>query len=122
MIKLELTGVHTQVSDDLKKYINKKIGKLDRFLPKHARESAHGEVFIKESKNKGKPQHTAEVVLKLKQETLTAKETTVNPFAAVDIVEAKLKNQMRKYKDKHTHKKFHHKVLARMKRNNRSSV
>lgn len=116
MIKLEQSGVHTSITPDLKKYITRKIGKLDRFLPKHARESAHGEVFIKESKNKGKAQHTAEVVLKLKQETLTAKETTVNPFAAVDIVEAKLKNQLKKYKDKHTHKKFHHKVLARMRR------
>ncbi len=116
MIKYELSGVHTTVTPELKKYIDKKIAKLDRFLPKSARESAHAEVFIKESKSKSKAQHTAEVVLKLKQETLTAKETTVNPFAAVDIVEAKLKNQLKKYKAKHTHKKLHHKVLARMRR------
>ncbi len=116
MIKTEQTGVHTTITPELRKYINKKIGKLEKYLPKDARESAHGEVFIKESKNKTKAQHTAEVVLRLKHETLTAKETTVNPFAAVDIVEAKLKNQLRKYKDKHTHKKFHHKVLAKMRR------
>lgn len=116
MIKLDQTGVHTQITEDLKKYINKKIGKLDRFLPRHARESAHAEVFVKQSKNNAKVQHTAEVVLKLQHETLLAKETTVNPFAAVDIVEAKLKNQLKKYKDKYARRKFHHKVLARMRR------
>lgn len=120
MLRLDQTGVHTTITPKLKKYIDKKIGKLDRFLPRRARESAFAEVLIKESKSKNKAQHTAEVILKLKHETLTAKETTVNPFAAIDIVEAKLKNQLKKYKTKHGNIRLHHKVLARMRR--RSSV
>jgi len=31
-------------------------------------------------------------------ETITAKETTVNIYAAIDIVEQKIKSQLRKYK------------------------
>jgi len=118
--KYEISGVHTTVTAELQKYIEKKILKLDRFIAKTARESAHAEIFIKETKNKTRVQHTCEVVLKLKQETLTVKETTVNPFAAVDIVEAKLKNQLKKYKAKHTQARMHNKVLARLRR--RTSV
>ena len=114
--KYELSGVHTTVTPELEKYIQKKLLRLDRFLPKHARESAHAEIFIKEAKSKTRVQHTCEVILKLKQETLTVKETTMNPFAAVDIVEAKLKNQLKKYKAKHSQKRLHNKVLARMRR------
>ncbi len=101
-LKLEINAIHTDVSDDLKKYITKKIGRLDRFLSRRARESSRGEVKLKQSKNKGKKQHTCEVVLHLPHETITVSETTINMFAAVDIVETKLKNQLKKYKETHS--------------------
>lgn len=114
--KIEISGVHTKVDDKLHEYIMKKIARMDRYLPKRARESAHAEVLIKESKIKERKQHTCEVVLKLPQGTITIKETTLNPFAAVDIVEAKLKNQIKKYKETHSSLKLHRRVLARIKR------
>lgn len=100
---MEISGVKYDVDSDLKRYVSKKIGHLERYLPKHARESAHVEVFLKETnaKNKNK-QYTCEVVLRVPGETITTKETTINMYAAVDIVETKLKNQLKKYKDKHT--------------------
>lgn len=100
--KMEINGIHTEVSDDLHKYITKKIGKLDKYMPKHARESAHAEVKLKEATTKGKKQYTCEVIFHLPKEVITTKETTLNMFAAVDIVETKLKNQLKKYKDKHS--------------------
>ena len=36
----------------LRKYVNRKIGGLDRYLSKHDRQSAHGEVILRESKSK----------------------------------------------------------------------
>jgi len=114
--KLEINGVHTVANDDLKKYVTKKIGKLDRFLPRNARESAHAEVFLKESKQKNKKQCTCEVVLYLPQGTIVSKESTMNMYAAVDIVETKLKNQIKKYKDTHGTRGLHRKVLARLRR------
>lgn len=114
--KLEINGVHTKIDEKLHDYIIKKIARMDRFLPKHARESVHGEVFIKESKSKTRVQHTCEVVLHLPQETIAVKETTLNPFAAVDIVEAKLKNQLKKYKETHSSLRIHKRFLAKIKR------
>lgn len=116
MIKLEIAGVHTKVDQKLHDYIIKKIARMDRYIPKRARESAHAEVLIKESKVKERKQHTCEVVMKLPQDTITIKETTLNPFAAVDIVEAKLKNQLKKYKETHSSLKIHRRVIARLKR------
>ena len=114
--KLEIAGVHTDVSPELQKYVAKKIGRLDRYIPKHARTSAHAEVMLKELNAKDKKQCLCEVVLYLPKETLTTKEATVNMFAAVDIVETKLKNQLRKYKDKHSSRRLHHRIIAKIRR------
>lgn len=112
--KLEIAGVHTELSPELRKYVTKKIGKLDRYLPKHARESAHAEVTLKEAKAKNKKECICEVVLYLPHDKLMTKEATLNMFAAVDIVEAKLKNQLKKYKEKHSLLRLHRRVLARL--------
>ena len=114
--KLDITGVHMEVSPDLKKYVVKKIAKLDRYMPKHARESAHIEVFLKEAKLKAKKECTCEVVMHLPKENLMTKETTMNIFAAVDIVEAKLKNQLKKYKETHSSLRIHRRVIAKLRR------
>lgn len=115
--KLEISAQHTTLTPELKKYVEKKIGKLDRYVSRHARESVHAEVKLKESKAKDKQQFTCGVVLYLPKEVLDASETTVNMFAAVDIVETKLKQQLKKYKDTHTNNgKMHRKLLSRIRR------
>lgn len=114
--KLEINGVHAVLTDDLKKYITKKIGKLDRYMPRHARESAHAEVFVKEVMIKKKKENVCEVVLRVPGSTLRIEESTINMFAAVDIVEAKLKNQLKRYKDTHNSSRIHRKVLLRLRR------
>jgi putative sigma-54 modulation protein len=114
--KLEINGIHTEVTDDLRKYVTKKIGKLDQYMPPHARLSAHAEVKLKEQKIKKRNECTCEVILHLPKETIMTKETTMNMFAAVDVVEMKLKNQIKKYKQKHGTGRLHHRILARLKR------
>lgn len=115
--RFEITGVHTEVNDKLKKYATNKIGKLDRFMTKHTRASAHVEVILKESKTKTKKDCICEVVMHLPKENITTKEATLNMFAAIDIVEAKLKNQLKKYKETHENPRLHQRVAARFKRN-----
>lgn len=112
--KLEISAQHTELTPELKKYVERKIGKLDRYVPRHARESAHAEVKLKESKAKDKKQFTCGVLLYLPKGTLDASDTTVNMFAAIDIVEAKLKAQLKKYKDTHGGGKLHRKLFARV--------
>jgi ribosomal subunit interface protein len=119
MLKIEISGVHYEATDELKKYIYKKIGKIDGLLPKHAKQSAHAEVKLRQSKTKDKKQFTCEVILHLPDENITIHESTVNMFAAVDIVEAKLKNQLKKYKDKRTfgrHREVVHGVWRKVRR------
>lgn len=114
--KLEINGVHMSVGDDLRKYVLKKIGRLDKYIPRHAKTSAHAEVKLKEGKAKDKQIRTCEVILHLPHEVVTLSETTVNMYAAVDIVEEKLKNQLHKYKELHADPKLRQRLLARMKR------
>lgn len=114
--KLEINGVHMEVDKKLHDYVVKKIGKLDRFLPRHARESAHGEVFLRESPGKKKKQLSCKVVLELPKEVIIVEESTMNIFAAVDIVEAKLRNRIKKYKETHSSLRIHRRVLSRLRR------
>lgn len=93
-----VTGIHTDTTKDLTKYAHKKISKLDAYIPRQSRRSVYAEVVLKEAKNKDKKQCTAEVKINLPGEVITAKETTVNMYAAIDIVEEKLKTQLRRYK------------------------
>lgn len=114
--KLEISGIHSTLDSDIHKYVEKKIGKLDKYLPKYARESVHVEVKLKEAKAKNKKQCTCEVIMYLPHGEITTKETTMNMFAAVDIVETKLKNQIRKYKEKHGSPHIARRMMAKIKR------
>jgi ribosomal subunit interface protein len=81
--KFEITGVHTEISDNLRKYVTKKLGKIDKYLSKQARPSAHLEVFLKESKEGGKKLYTCNAILHLPHDTIKVSESTINMFAAV---------------------------------------
>ena len=113
--KIEINSIRAQVDDDLKKYVTKKIGHLDKYLSKHAKASAHAEVKLKESKSNDKKQCECEVILHLPKDNLAVKESTINMYAAVDIVEAKLKTQIKKYKEVHESPRFHRRVIRRLK-------
>ena len=98
---IDITGVRYQVDDVTKKYVMKKIGRLDRFLPRHARKSVKAEVVLKEVNRANGNKYECDIIIKLPGKSLTAKDSTLNMLAAVDIVEAKLATQLRKYHDEH---------------------
>lgn len=95
---IDITGVKYEVDDTTKKYVTKKIGRLDRYLPKHARKSVTAEIKLKEVNRDHGNKYEAEVILSVPGQVLTAKDSTVNMLAATDIVEAKIVTQLRKYK------------------------
>ncbi len=97
--RIEMTGVHFEIDDRLRKYTAKKLGKLSTLLPRHARASARIEVKLIGTKAKDKKVCTCEVILRVPHDVITVKESTTNMFASVDVVEAKLRNQMRRYKE-----------------------
>lgn len=113
---IDITGVKYELDDATKKYVTKKIGRLDRYLPKHARKSAAASVKIKQVNRDFGNKYEAEVILSVPDKVLTAKDSTVNALAALDIVEAKLVNQLRKYKQTTMPHVGRRGVLARFKR------
>lgn len=114
---VEITGVGNYSPDDLtKKYVRRKIGMLDRKLPKHARKSAWAEAKLAQvNRDKGN-KYEVEVVLHVPNKLITAHDSTMNILAATDIVEAKLTNQLRKYKEDSIPHVGQRKLLDRFKR------
>jgi len=120
--KLEITGVHIDTDEKVKKYVRKTVNKLERYIPRHARKSVHVDVKLSENKNQQNRKCTAEFIFHLPNETLTAKESTINLFAAIDIVEAKIQNQLKKYKDTHANPKFHQRITQKFKARNPNQI
>ena len=85
-------------------------------MPRKARESAHVEVKLRENKAQSNKKCTAELIVYMPHEALTAKESTINMFAAIDIVEAKLVNQLKKYKETHTNPHLLRRMTGRLRR------
>ncbi len=96
---IDITGVRYQIDEVTKKYVMKKIGRLDRFLPRHARKSVIAEVVLKEVNRANGNKYECDINIKLPQKTITAKDSTLNMLAAIDIVEAKLASQLKRYHD-----------------------
>jgi putative sigma-54 modulation protein len=96
--RLTITGVKLELDNVTKRYVAKKIARLDRYLPKHARKSASADVKLKQVNRDHGNKYEAEVILHVPDKQLTAKDSTLNILAAIDIVEAKLVSQLRKYK------------------------
>ena len=113
---IDITGVKFSLDDTTKKYVTKKIGRLDRYLPKHARKSVTAEVKLKEINRDHGNKYEAEVILHTPDKRLTAHDSTVNILAAIDIVEAKLVTQLKKYKEMHIPHVGRRGVLSRFKR------
>lgn len=114
---IDITGVKSYAPDQkVKKYIQKKIGALDRLVPRHTRKSIHAEVKVAEVNKTGGNKYEVEVVLHIPDKTMTASASTMNVFAATDIVEQKLAVQLRKYKQERLPHIGRRKLLDQFKR------
>lgn len=114
--KFEIRGVHATVNPKLRAYATRKIGGLDKYLSRHSRESAHADVHLKETKKKGSDHCRCEVTLHLPHQTIVVKENALNMYAAIDIAEAKLKQQLKKYKDTHSSNRLRRHITNRLSR------
>lgn len=96
---IDITGIKYEVDKKTQKYVLEKVGKLDRYVPLHARKSMVADVKLRQVDLPHGNKYEAEVIIKVPEKTIMAKDTTMNMMAAIDIVEAKLVAQLRKYKD-----------------------
>ena len=113
---LTITGVKYELTDTTKKYVEKKIGALDKYLPRHARKSVSADVKIKQIDNPGGNKYEVDVIINVPEKVITAKDSTMNVLAAVDIVEAQLNGQLSKYKQANVPHIGFRKVLSKFKR------
>lgn len=113
MIKLDLTGQRYELDENLIEYVEKKIGGLERLLPKECREAAHGDVTLSyDPSGKQGNHYVCEGILTVPHGKLQSKEGTGNMYAAIDLVEAKLKVQIARYKQKQHGKKKSLKLMV----------
>jgi putative sigma-54 modulation protein len=113
---VDITGVKYNAGDQVQKYVMRKIARLDRYLPRHARKSVTADVKLKQVNRDHGNKYEAEIIINVPDKCLTAKDSTVNMFAAIDIVEAKLINQLRKYKQETITHVANRRTLSRFKR------
>jgi ribosomal subunit interface protein len=102
MIQLQTTGRHYDLDPKILKYVDDKLGKLDRYLPRRVRDGLAGRVVLELDESLTQDQHCiCEVHFEVKGEQMQAREATLNMYAAIDICEQKLKSQILTYKSKH---------------------
>jgi ribosomal subunit interface protein len=117
MIKnLQITGIHNDLTAEVETYVHKKIGPLDRYVPKKSRKVTHADVKLIQQHTKKKLDCTCEVIVHLPKETITVSETETTMLAAIDVVENKLKVRLKKYKDKHSVNSLQKRVIRRFRR------
>jgi len=95
---IQVTGKAYKVDDITRKYVTKRIGRLDRYLPRHARKSVSADIKLAQVNHDHGNKYEAEVILDIPGTIITAKDSTSNMVAAIDIVEAKIRAQLRDYK------------------------
>ncbi len=97
--KIEITGNGFKVEEGFRKYAMKRIGKLDRYLPRGAKKDVVAKVVVAETgKSKGDKYEISASMELTGGKVIAAKDECSNIFAGVDLVEAKLTGQIRRYK------------------------
>lgn len=97
--KIEVSGKDFKIEESFRKYVEKRLGKLDRFLPRGSKKDVVTKVIVTEiGKNKGEKYEISVAMDIPGGKVIAAKDECSNIFAGVDLVEAKLAGQIRRYK------------------------
>ncbi len=97
--KIEISGSDYKVEEPLKKYVEKRIGKLDRYLPHGSKKDVVAKVVVSGiGKNKSEKFEISVAMDIPGGKVIAARDECSNVFAGVDLVEAKLLGQIRRYK------------------------
>lgn len=111
---IDITGIHYTADEATKRYVMKKIGGLDRYLNRHARKTMYADVKLRQVDRQRGNKYECDITLTIPDTTLNAKDSTMNMLAAVDIVEEKLKNQLKRYSEEKSNHRGRHSVLAKV--------
>lgn len=91
-MRMTLRGKNFQVSDALRQYAEKRLGKLEKFLGDN--------VEVQVNMSVSKERHIVEVTVILDGYLLRGEEATGDMYSSIDLVLEKLEKQIEKYKTK----------------------
>lgn len=98
-VEVTIQGRDFSVSPRLRDYVEKKVGKLDRYLP--TIEDARIELTEAKSARAASDRHVAQITVRSRGMLLRAEERKDDIYAAVDAVIDKMHRQIERYKGKH---------------------
>lgn len=96
-MRLIIQGRNIEVTDLLRQYIEKKVGKLDRYLS--TIDEAHVDLAVERTKS-AEDRQVVQLTLKDGGAILRAEERTGDMFASLDAALDKIRRQIRRYKGK----------------------
>ena len=96
-MQLVLKGKNFVISDRIREYVEKKIGKLDRYLP--AIDEARVEITQEKTKS-AKDRNIVQVTLRANGTILRAEDRSEAIYASIDAVSNKIHRQIARYKGK----------------------
>lgn len=97
--KIEINGNGYKVEEPLRKYAAKRLGKLDRYLPRGYKKNVSVKLVVSEiGKNRSEKYEISAALTVPGGRLIAAKDECSNVFAGMDLVEAKLLGQIRRYK------------------------
>ena len=100
-MKCELSARNFEADEKIKEYATEKLGRLEKYLPKRSRDNAACSILLEEDPSgREDNRFVCEAVVEVDGARMISREGTVNMYAAIDIVEAKLKAQFSRYKAK----------------------
>lgn len=95
MFRYNVRGENIEVTEAIRNYVEKKVGKLERYFSDIPEATAHVNLKVYTEKTA-----KVEVTIPLPYLVLRAEETSPDLYASVDLVVDKLERQIRKYKTK----------------------
>jgi len=98
-VEIEIYGRNMEVTDRLKEYVTKKVGKLDRYLP--GIEEARVDLAYVKSARSAADRQVAQLTVRGKGFILRSEERADDIFAAVDTALDKMQRRIERFKGKH---------------------
>ena len=97
--KIDISGSNYKIEESLKKYAEKRLGKLDRYLPKASKKDVVTKIVVTEVERAHGEKYEISVAMDIPGgKVIAAKDECSNVFAGIDLLEAKLTGQIRRYK------------------------
>lgn len=103
-MKIIVKGKNVEVTPALKEYVEKKVGKIEKYFEGELREATVTLILEKDL-------HKVEVTIPLDGYILRGEEATKDMYGSIDNVVEKLERQVRKYKTRINRKLKNHSVL-----------